>query len=155
MLPEPFRVTFDASHQPRGGGPLSLRLVGATRKVETPEKKKGVNTGKKKGETPEKRKGKIEKSTQNGLRKSGQNIRNPYQTEDNKPQGSGAKRRPLGAPPKAPPCCLPFGKDFQCFGLISGAHSGRSVYYFSMFFQFFAPFCRFRQVGKKLRRHKN
>ena len=24
--------------------------------------------------------------------------------------------------PKAPPCCLQFGKDFLCFGLISGAH---------------------------------
>ena len=38
------------------------------------------------------------------------------------PQGGGAKRRPLGAAPKAPPCCLPFGKDFLCFGLTSGAH---------------------------------
>ena len=38
------------------------------------------------------------------------------------PQGGGAKRSPLGAAPKAPPCCLPFGKDFLCFGLISGAH---------------------------------
>ena len=28
----------------------------------------------------------------------------------------GAKRPPLlGAPPKAAPCCLPFGKDFLCF----------------------------------------
>ena len=40
------------------------------------------------------------------------------------PQGGGAKRRPLGAAPKAPPCCLRFGKDFLCFGIISGAHSG-------------------------------
>ena len=38
------------------------------------------------------------------------------------PQGGGAKRRPLGAAPKAPPCCLPFGKDFPCFRLISGAY---------------------------------
>ena len=38
------------------------------------------------------------------------------------PQGGGAKRRPLGAAPKAPPCCLPFGMEFLCFGLISGAH---------------------------------
>ena len=44
--------------------------------------------------------------------------------EDNKPKGGGAKRRPLGAGPKALPCCLPFGKDFLCFCFISGAHSG-------------------------------
>ena len=31
-------------------------------------------------------------------------------------------KNPKGAAPKAPPCCLPFGKDFLCFGLISGAH---------------------------------
>ena len=42
--------------------------------------------------------------------------------ENKKPQGGGAKRRLLGAAPKAPPCCFPFGKDFLCFGLISGAH---------------------------------
>ena len=30
-----------------------------------------------------------------------QNLGNPYQMEDNKTQGGGAKRRPLGAPPKA------------------------------------------------------
>ena len=54
-----------------------------------------------------------------------QNIGNPYQMEDDKnPKGGGAKRRPLGAAPKAAPCCLPFGKDFLCFGLTSGAHSG-------------------------------
>ena len=40
------------------------------------------------------------------------------------PQGGGAKRRPLGAAPKAPPCCLPFGKDFLCFWCISGALLG-------------------------------
>ena len=45
-----------------------------------------------------------------------QNIRNPYQMEDNKappsaapPRGQRASRRPLGF------CCLPFGKDFLCF----------------------------------------
>ena len=64
------------------------------------------------------------KSTQNGLRKTGPNRGNPYQIEDNKaapsapPQGGGASRRPLGF------CCLRFGKDFLCFGLISGAHFG-------------------------------
>ena len=69
---------------------------------------------------------KVEKptATQNGLRKSCQNIGNPYQMEDNKTQGDGAKRRPLGVPPKAAPCCLAFGKDFLCFGIVSGAHSG-------------------------------
>ena len=43
--------------------------------------------------------------------------------EDNKnPKGGGAKRAaPFGAAPKAPPCCLPFGKDFLCFWCISGA----------------------------------
>ena len=35
-------------------------------------------------------------------------------------QRGGAKRRPFGAAPKAPPCCLPFGKDFLCFWCISG-----------------------------------
>ena len=33
-----------------------------------------------------------------------------------------SNKNPKGAAPKAPPCCLPFGKDFLCFGLISGAH---------------------------------
>ena len=33
-------------------------------------------------------------------------------------------KNPKGAAPKAPPCRFPFGKDFLCFGLISGAHSG-------------------------------
>ena len=33
------------------------------------------------------------------------------------PQGGGASRRPLGF------CCLRFGKEFLCFGMISGAHS--------------------------------
>ena len=61
---------------------------------------------------PRKKKGEKSKSTQNGLRKSSQNIGNPYQIEDNKTQGGGAKRRPLGAPLKAAPCCRPFVKDF-------------------------------------------
>ena len=52
-------------------------------------------------------------------RKHRKSLPNGRQQE---PQGGGAKRRPLGAAPKAPPCCLPFGKDFLCFGLISGAH---------------------------------
>ena len=56
---------------------------------------------------------KLEKP-QDGHHKSGPNIGNPYQMEDNK--------NPRGAAPKAPPCCLPFGEDFLCFGLISGAH---------------------------------
>ena len=43
--------------------------------------------------------------------------------KDDKTQGGGAKRRPLGAPPKAA-CCLRFGEDFLRFGIISGAHSG-------------------------------
>ena len=51
---------------------------------------------------------------QDGRQKSGQNIGNPYQMEDNK--------NPKGAAPEAPPCCLPFGKDFLFFGLTSGAH---------------------------------
>ena len=49
------------------------------------------------------------------------------------PQGGGAKRRPLEAAPKAPPCCLPFVKDFLCFCYISGAHSG-SILVFPPFF---------------------
>ena len=34
--------------------------------------------------------------------------------EENKTQGGGASRRPLGALPKAAPCCLPFVKDLLC-----------------------------------------
>ena len=49
------------------------------------------------------------------------NIESPYQTGDKEPQGGSAKRRPLGAAPKAPPCCHPFGKDFLCFCTIFGA----------------------------------
>ena len=49
---------------------------------------------------------KVEKP-QDGRQKSSQNIGNPHQMEDNK--------NPKGAAPKAPPCCLPFGKDFLCF----------------------------------------
>ena len=45
--------------------------------------------------------------------------------EDNKTQGGGAKRRPFGAAPKAPPCCLPFGKDFLCFASFLGPILGR------------------------------
>ena len=48
----------------------------------------------------------------NGLQKWGRNIGNPYQMEDNK------------AAPAAPRGFLPFGKDFLCFGVTSGAHSG-------------------------------
>ena len=81
----------------------------------------------------EKERGKS-KSTHNGLRKSTRNIGNPYQIEDNKTQGGGAKRRPLGAPPKVPLCCLRFGKDFVCFGMISGAHSGSILIFPPSFF---------------------
>ena len=87
-----------------------LIFLGAPRKEEKPFHRK-------EGE-------KNTKSTQNGVRKSAQNIGDPYQIEDNKaapsapPQGGGASRRPLGF------CCLRFGKEFLCFGLISGAHSG-------------------------------
>ena len=36
--------------------------------------------------------------------------------KNNKPKGGGREApAPLGAPPKAAPCCLPFGKDFLCF----------------------------------------
>ena len=43
--------------------------------------------------------------------------------DDNKnPKGAARSAAPLGAAPKAPPCCLPFGEDFLCLGLISGAH---------------------------------
>ena len=69
--------------------------MGKPRKVDSPKKEK------------------VEKP-QDGRQKSDQNIVNPYQMEDNK--------NPKGAALKAPPCCLPFGKDFLCFGLISGAH---------------------------------
>ena len=41
------------------------------------------------------------------------------------PKGRRAKRAsPLGAPPKAAPCCLPFDKDFLCIRCISGAETG-------------------------------
>ena len=106
--------------------PFPEKRRGKSRKKEggrwKPQKKRRGKSRKKEGGNLRKKEGgKIEKSTQNGLRKSGQNIGNPYQIEDNKTQGGGAKRRPLGAAPKAPPCCLPFGKDFLCFWCISGA----------------------------------
>ena len=65
-----------------------------------------------------------------GRRKCTKKIENPYQMQDNKaapsapPQGGGASRRPLGS------CYLPFGKDFQCFGLISGAHPETFPHFF-------------------------
>ena len=77
--------------------------MGKPKKVDSPQKKK------------------VEKP-QDGSQKSGQNIRNPYQMEDNK--------NPKGAAPKAPLCCLPLGKDFLCFGLISGAHPEAFPHFF-------------------------
>ena len=75
-----------------------------------------------KGDSPKKKKG---EKPQDGRQLSGQNIGNPYQMEDNKnPKGAARSVAPLGAAPKAPPCCPPFGKDFLCFGFISGARSG-------------------------------
>ena len=50
-----------------------------------------------------------------------------------KPKGAAREaRRPLGAAPKAPPCCL--GKDFLCFCFISGAHSGSILAFPRSFF---------------------
>ena len=46
-------------------------------------------------------------------------------------QRGGAKRRPFGAAPKAPPCCLPFGKDFLCFWTIFEARSGSQNNFFT------------------------
>ena len=68
------------------------------RKVERPKKKK------------------VEKP-QDGRQKSGPNSGNPYQMEDNKaaPKGAALRDAPLDS------CCLRFGKDFLCFGYISGA----------------------------------
>ena len=34
------------------------------------------------------------------------------------------QQNPRGRREAPPPCCLPFGKDFLCFGIISGARSG-------------------------------
>ena len=67
------------------------------------------------------------------------------------PHRGGASRRPLGF------CCLPFGKDLLCFGLISGAHSG-SISYFSPFlFSGISPFhllqaCNQAWVGREIDR---
>ena len=82
-------------------------LLGKPRKVDSPKKE-------------------VVEKPQDGLQKSSRNIENPYQMEDNKnPKGAAREaRRPLGAAPKAPPCCLPFGKDFLCFRCISGAEPG-------------------------------
>ena len=71
-------------------------ILGKPRKVDSPQKKK------------------LEKP-QDGRQKSSQNIGNPYQMEDDKAAPS--------APPPWGSCCLPFGKDFLCLGLISGAHA--------------------------------
>ena len=95
--------------------------VGSATEGGRAQKKEGGRAQEKEGGKPRKKEG---GKSKNGLRKSGQNIGNPYQIEDNKaapsapPQGGGASRRPLGV------CCLRFGKDFLCFGMISGAHSG-------------------------------
>ena len=113
--------------------------MGAPRKVEKPfpykrrgknKKRKGESPPKKNWEIQEKKKGKKSKS---GLRKSCPNKGNPYQIEDNKTQGGGAKRRPIGAAPKVLPCCLRFGKDFSCLGMISGAHSESILYFYGFF----------------------
>ena len=64
---------------------------------------------------------KVEKP-QDGRQESGQYIENPYQMEDNKAAPS--------APPPWGSCCLPFGKDFLCFGLISGAHPEAFPHFF-------------------------
>ena len=73
---------------------------------------------------------------QDGRQKLRQNMGNPQQMEDNK--------NPKGAAPKAPPCCLPFSKDFLCFGMISGAHSWISPLLFSalspILFPWISPF---------------
>ena len=77
------------------GASIADTSMGKPRKVDNPKKKK------------------VEKP-QDGHQKSCQNIGNPYQMEDNKAAPS--------APPPLGSCCLPFGKDFLCLGLISCAH---------------------------------
>ena len=62
-------------------------------------KKEGGRAREKEGGKPRKKEGGKSKT---GLQKSGQSIGNPYKIEDNIPPGGGAKRRPLGAAPKAP-----------------------------------------------------
>ena len=59
------------------------------------------------------KKKKVEKP-EDGRQTSGPDIGNAYHMEDNKAAPS--------APPPWGSCCLAFGKDFLCFGLISGAH---------------------------------
>ena len=77
------------------------------------------------------------------------------------PKGAAHEARcPLGAAPKAPPCCLPFGKDFRCFCFISGAHSGSILAFPRSFFWeglFLNPRCShqkvfFKKPPKKVRR---
>ena len=70
-----------------------------------------------------------------------QKIVNPCQTEDNKTQVRSAKRH--GASPKVAPCCLPFGKDFRCFSIISRAHSAAMLAFPPFFWEglFHLPRC--------------
>ena len=89
--------------------PFVPGMVGKPRKVDSPKKKK------------------VEKP-QDGhheiMPKHRKSLPNGRQQ---KPQGGGAKRRPLGlgAAPKAPPCCLSFGKDFLSFASLPGPILGR------------------------------
>ena len=104
-------MTYDATGDPKVFSAKVLKAatvrssdsyfttLGKPRKVDNPRKK---NVEKPQGWAPEIRP-KHKKSLPNGRQQE--------------PQGGDAKRRPLGAAPKAPPCCLPFGKDFSMFGL--------------------------------------
>ena len=98
--------------------------MGKPRKVDNPKQKGGKASGWAPEIMPKHR-----KSLPNGRQQSG--------AFGAAPRG-GASRRPLGF------CCLRFGKDFLCFGMISGAHSG-SILYFSFFFSreglFLLPRC--------------
>ena len=85
-----------------------MTLVGKPRKVDSPKKKE------------------VEKP-RDGRQKSGKNIGNPYQMEDNK--------NTKGATPKAPPRCLPFGKDFLCFCITSRANSSLILGQLSLMFR--------------------
>ena len=68
---------------------------------------------------------------------------------------NGRQQNPRGRR-EAPPCCLRFGKDFRCFCITSGAHSG-PILVFPHFFwvRFFHLPCSSHQSSKTMLHNTN
>ena len=64
---------------------------------------------------------------------SGNEAKHRKSLPNGRQQGGAFGAAPRGrrfAPPPWGSCCLPFGKDFLCFGLISGAHPAAFPHFF-------------------------